>query len=58
MIVIGIRSRDGKVKSIAMPKLQSHKLKQILKKYIQEGNILYTDNHSASSEIQSMGLQT
>lgn len=45
MPVVGIRSREGKVKTIAIPKMRSRKLKQILQTYVKPGSTLYTDDH-------------
>lgn len=57
MLVIGIRSRDGKVKSIVMPKLQSHKLKQILREHVKEDSILYTDDHKLHRKFKQWGYR-
>jgi transposase-like protein len=53
--VIGIRSRDGSVKSIALPKLQSHQLKQILQRYIKAGSTIYTDDHQLHRKFSQWG---
>lgn len=56
-IVIGIRSRNGKVKSIALPKLHSYQLKQILKGHIKEGSVLYTDDHLLHRKFSQWGYK-
>jgi transposase-like protein len=54
--VIGIRSRDGKVKTIALPNLQSQKIKQILKEHVEPGSILYTDDHKLHRKFGQWGF--
>lgn len=56
-VVVGIRSRDGKVKSIALPRLQSHKLKRILSLYVKEGSMIYTDDHKLHRKFSQWGYE-
>jgi transposase-like protein/Zn ribbon nucleic-acid-binding protein len=53
--VIGILSRNGKVKTIALPNLQSHKIKQILKEHVKPGSVLFTDDHKLHRKFGRWG---
>lgn len=57
MPVVGIRSRDGKVKTIYVPKIKSHKLKKVIQKYVQQGSIIYTDDYNMYRNLKLWGYQ-
>lgn len=53
--VIGIRSRDGKVKSIAVPRIRSWRLKKLLQKYVKPGATVYTDDRNIYRNLRDWG---
>jgi len=55
-VAVGIRQRNGKVKTIILPKLQSHKLKQILREYVDPKNsIIYSDDFLLHRRFKEWG---
>lgn len=53
--VVGIRSRDGKVKTIAVPRIRSHRLKKIIQTYIKQGSTIYTDDFKLHRNFRKWG---
>ena len=58
IVVIGIRSRGGKIKSIALPQFQrTHTIKQILKAHVKKDSVLYTDDHLLHRKFSQWGYK-
>lgn len=55
--VVGIRSRDGKVRTISILRIRSRRLKQILQKYVERGSTLYADNHKLHAKFDQWGYK-
>jgi transposase-like protein len=53
--VIGIRSRNGKVKTIAVSRMRSLQLKRILQRYIEPGSTIYTDDYKLHRRLSKWG---
>lgn len=55
--VVGIRSRDGKVRTIILPKMGSKSLKEILRQHVKPGCIIYTDKDKLHRRFKQWGYR-
>lgn len=53
--VIGIRSRNGKVKTIAVSRMRSRQLKSILQRWVESGSTIYTDDYKLHRRLSEWG---
>jgi transposase-like protein len=55
--VLGMRSRDGRVKTIVVPHLRSRTLKRLLQQHVAPGSTIYTDDHKLHQRFRQWGYR-
>ncbi len=55
--VVGIRSRDGKVKTLALSKLGYRELKAFLRRFVRSGSLIYTDDLPLHDNLYRWGYR-
>jgi transposase len=53
--VVGLRQRNGRVKTVVVPDLDAHTLRSIIRRYVRKGSTIYTDSLHSYTGLEEEG---
>lgn len=55
--VVGLRQRDGRVRSLVVPNVQSPTLRAAIRQHVARGSVLYTDSYTSYARVRRDGYR-